>query len=163
MMYCENEADKKKNTIQDYLLLNNTYVPLWWTGTKYSVIQKDRLNFVRLYFLNCTRYVNDLHNILKRRSNFQTPLLKRSSSAQPCSSASWEQNGYYAAQNCLRVWEENVRRIQESFDRSPRKSTRRASRELGIPQSTVWRVLSRRSLFNWVHLFESPYIYVEAM
>jgi len=29
---------------------------------------KDGLNFVRLYFLNCTLYVNDLHNILKRRS-----------------------------------------------------------------------------------------------
>jgi len=30
-----------------------------------------------------------------------------------------------------RVSEENVRRIQESFERSPRKSTRKASRELG--------------------------------
>jgi len=29
----------------------------------YRVIQKDRLNFVRLYFLNYTWYVNDLHNI----------------------------------------------------------------------------------------------------
>jgi len=42
-----------------------------------------------------------------------------------------------------RVSEENVRRNQESFERSPRKSTRRASRELGIPQPTVWRVLRR--------------------
>jgi len=31
--------------------------------TKYSVIQKDGLNFVRLYFLNYTWYVNYLHNI----------------------------------------------------------------------------------------------------
>jgi len=30
---------------------------------KYSVIQKDGLNFVRLYFLNYTWNVNDLHNI----------------------------------------------------------------------------------------------------
>ena len=30
---------------------------------KYSVIQKDGLIFVRLYFLNYIRYVNDLHNI----------------------------------------------------------------------------------------------------
>ena len=30
---------------------------------KYRVIQKVGLNFVRLYFLNYTRYVNDLHNI----------------------------------------------------------------------------------------------------
>jgi len=59
-----------------------------------------------------------------------------------------------------RVSEENVRRIQESFERSPRKSTRRASRELGIPQPTVWRVLRRRLLFGWVHLFESPCIYI---
>jgi len=56
------------------------------------------------------------------------------------------------------VSEENVRRIQESFERSPRKSTRRASWELGIPQQTVWRMLRRRLLFNWVHLFQSPCI-----
>ena len=43
-----------------------------------------------------------------------------------------------------RVSEENVRRIKESFERSPSKSIRRASRELGIPQPTVWRVLRRR-------------------
>ena len=47
-----------------------------------------------------------------------------------------------------RVSEENVRRIQESFERSPRKSTRRASRKLGIPQTTVWCVLRRRLLFK---------------
>jgi len=29
----------------------------------YRVIQKDGFNFVRLYFLNYTWYVNDLHNI----------------------------------------------------------------------------------------------------
>ena len=58
-----------------------------------------------------------------------------------------------------RVSEENVRRIQGSFLRSPRKSTHRASRELGIPQPTVWRVLRLRLLFNWVHLFESPCIF----
>ena len=34
----------------------------------YSVIQKDGLNFVRLYFLNYIWYVNDLHNIWKKRS-----------------------------------------------------------------------------------------------
>ena len=34
----------------------------------YSMIQKDGLNFVRQYFLNYTWYVNDLHNIWKRRS-----------------------------------------------------------------------------------------------
>jgi len=120
-------------------------------------------------------------------SNTTARALERSPSAQPCSNVSWEQNGYYAAQDffffafvtslkltavqrafrlrfniqpptrksicrwnhhfeqigCLcksksfgrpRVSEENVRRIQESFERSPRKSTGRASRELGIPQ-----------------------------
>jgi len=29
----------------------------------HSMIQKDGLNFLRLYFLNYTWYVNDLHNI----------------------------------------------------------------------------------------------------
>ena len=62
-----------------------------------------------------------------------------------------------------RVSEENVRRIQESFERRPRKSTRRASRELGIPQPTVWSVLRRHLLFNWVHLFESSCIMVRYM
>ena len=36
--------------------------------SKYSVIKKDGLNFVRLYVLNYTWYVNDLHIIWKRRS-----------------------------------------------------------------------------------------------
>jgi len=62
--------------------------------------------------------------------NFQISPLERSSSAQPCSSVSWEQNGYYAAQYFLCVSEKNVKRIQESFERSPRMSNRRASREL---------------------------------
>ena len=30
---------------------------------KYSVFQKDEVNFLRLYFLNYTWYVNDLHKI----------------------------------------------------------------------------------------------------
>jgi len=64
-----------------------------------------------------------------------------------------------------RVSEENVRRIQERFESSLRKSTSRASRELGIPQPTVWHALRRRLLYKpyrlqlvqalWVHLFES--------
>jgi len=51
-----------------------------------------------------------------------------------------------------RVSEENVRRIQESFERSPSKSTRKASRELGIPQPTVLRVLRHR-LFSIESIF----------
>ena len=39
------------------LVLIGTYL------VKYSVIQSDGLNFIRLYFLNYTRYVNNLHNI----------------------------------------------------------------------------------------------------
>ena len=50
--------------------LNMDFVPFCQTSgypvCKYSVIKKDGLNF--LYFLNYTRYVNDLHNIWKRRS-----------------------------------------------------------------------------------------------
>ena len=43
-----------------------------------------------------------------------------------------------------RTSEENVQRIEEAFTRSPSKSTRRASRELALPHTTVWRVLRRR-------------------
>ena len=53
----------------------------------------------------------------------------------------FQQIGFLCKSKCSgrpRVSEENVRRIQESFERSPRKSGRRASRELGIPQPTVW-------------------------
>jgi len=60
-----------------------------------------------------------------------------------------------------RVSEKNVRWIQESSERSQRKSTHRANRELGIPQPAVWRML-RRYVFNWVHLFESPCIFCDS-
>ena len=41
---------------------------MFGTVLLYSVIQKDGLHFVRLYFLNNTWYVNDLHNIWKSKS-----------------------------------------------------------------------------------------------
>ncbi|KAJ4442664.1 hypothetical protein ANN_04253 [Periplaneta americana] len=45
----------------------------------------------------------------------------------------------------VHVWADAVvEQVKESFVRSPRKSTRRASRETGIPQPTVWRILRRR-------------------
>ena len=50
--------DQKKMTAKTRL----TRHPLHMYGI-YRVIQKDGLNFVRLYFLNYTWYVNDLHNI----------------------------------------------------------------------------------------------------
>ena len=43
-----------------------------------------------------------------------------------------------------RVTEERVERVRESFMRSPKKSVRKASRELAIPVTSVWRVLRRR-------------------
>jgi hypothetical protein len=55
-----------------------------------------------------------------------------------------------------RVSEDNVRHIQESFECSPCKSTCRASRELWIPQPTVWRVLRYHLLFNWVIFLNHP-------
>ena len=42
------------------------------------------------------------------------------------------------------VSEQVVDRIRESFLRSPRKSTRRASRELKVPQSAVSKILCKR-------------------
>ena len=75
-----------------------------------------------------------------------------------CRNQQFEQIGCLCKGKCSgrpRVSEENVRRIQESFERSPRKSTRRASRELGIPQPTVWRVLRCRLLFEPIFLDHS--------
>jgi hypothetical protein len=40
--------------------------------------------------------------------------------------------------------QEDVDRIQEAFARSPQTLTRRASLQLGIPQTTVWRVVHNR-------------------
>jgi len=40
---------------------NNIYIYIYIYI--YSVIEKDGLNFVRVYFLNYTWYVNDLHKI----------------------------------------------------------------------------------------------------
>jgi hypothetical protein len=139
----------------------------------YRVIQKDGLNFVRLYVLNYTGYVNDLHNILKRRFYIfkyhrESARLAHSRAAasveskmatmqhqifcvrefiktefrlrfniQPSTRKSicrW--NHQFEQIGCLckgktsgrpRVSEENVRRIQGSFERNPPKSTRRAS------------------------------------
>ena len=46
------------------------------------------------------------------------------------------------------VSDATVERVRESFVRSPKKSTNRASRELGIPQQTVWKILRRRLEFK---------------
>ena len=42
------------------------------------------------------------------------------------------------------VTAEQVKQVRQVFVQSPRKSTVRGSRELGIPQLTVWRVLWKR-------------------
>ncbi|GBM58917.1 hypothetical protein AVEN_80717-1 [Araneus ventricosus] len=43
-----------------------------------------------------------------------------------------------------RVSAENVERFRRTYERSPRKSTYEGSRELQMPQKTVWRVLRKR-------------------
>lgn len=43
-----------------------------------------------------------------------------------------------------RTSEESVEQVRNSFTRSPKQSVRKASRELAIPVTTVWRVLRRR-------------------
>jgi hypothetical protein len=47
-----------------------------------------------------------------------------------------------------RTSEENVRRIQEAFQRSPRKSISKASHELQKSGTTIWRILKRRLHMN---------------
>ncbi|KAJ4430933.1 hypothetical protein ANN_19526 [Periplaneta americana] len=46
------------------------------------------------------------------------------------------------------VREGNVERVRESFRRSPQKSTVNASRELNIPQQTVWKILRKSLKFH---------------
>ena len=41
-----------------------------------------------------------------------------------------------------------MERVRAAFSRSPRQSTRRVSRALGISQPTVWRVLKKRLHFK---------------
>ena len=40
--------------------------------------------------------------------------------------------------------EGRVERVSDAFSRSPKKSVRRASRELPIPVMSMWRILRRR-------------------
>jgi len=42
------------------------------------------------------------------------------------------------------VTEQTVDRVRKSFSRSPRKSIRQASRELGVPHSTVHNIVHKR-------------------
>ncbi|KAG8243443.1 hypothetical protein J6590_045294 [Homalodisca vitripennis] len=57
-----------------------------------------------------------------------------------------------------RTSDENVSRTQQTLVRSPGKSTRRASRELQLPQTTVWRVLRKRLVMKPYRKLERHYI-----
>jgi hypothetical protein len=46
------------------------------------------------------------------------------------------------------VSDDNIESVHEEFQRSPRKSVARASRELGMPEMTTWKVLRKRLCFN---------------
>ena len=52
---------------------------------------------------------------------------------------------------------ETVERVRETFVRSPQKSTHRASRELQMPQSSVWRILRKRLRMKgyWLQLLQA--------
>ncbi|KAG8309097.1 hypothetical protein J6590_094208 [Homalodisca vitripennis] len=54
-----------------------------------------------------------------------------------------------------RTSDENVARKQQAFVRSPGKSTRRASRELQLPQTTVWRFLRKKLFLQLIRSKES--------
>jgi len=80
-------------------------------------IQRDSKRWAQF----CTSIFSELYtvcewptlNLKDKVLYFQISLLECSSSAQPCSSVSWEQNGYYAAQDfCVyhrRMWDEFMR------------------------------------------------------
>jgi hypothetical protein len=46
------------------------------------------------------------------------------------------------------VSDDNIERVHEAFQRSPRKSVARASRELGMQKITVRKVLRKRLCFK---------------
>ena len=54
----KNLEPRPSSNLEKYIYINRI-VGIY----EYRVIQKEGLNFVRLYFLNFTWYVNDLHNI----------------------------------------------------------------------------------------------------
>jgi len=47
-----------------------------------------------------------------------------------------------------RVSGDNIERVCETFQRSPRRSAARAIRELDVPQITMWKVLRKRLCFK---------------
>jgi hypothetical protein len=47
-----------------------------------------------------------------------------------------------------RVSDDNIERVRAAFQRSPRRSVARASRELDMPKITVWKVLCKRLCFK---------------
>jgi transposase len=47
-----------------------------------------------------------------------------------------------------RVSDDNIERVREAYQRSRRKSVARASRELGMPKMTVWKVLRKQLCFK---------------
>jgi hypothetical protein len=47
-----------------------------------------------------------------------------------------------------RVSDKNIERVREAFQRIPRKSVARASRELVMQKMTVWKVLRKRLCFK---------------
>ena len=57
-----------QNLVLKFYVPQSNYTDIGCIIPQYSVIKKDGLNFVGLYFLNYTWYANDLHNIWKRRS-----------------------------------------------------------------------------------------------
>uniref|UniRef100_A0A1B6F3H6 Uncharacterized protein n=1 Tax=Cuerna arida TaxID=1464854 RepID=A0A1B6F3H6_9HEMI len=72
------------------------------------------------------------HSIFKWYSNFKRNgcICKKKSTGRPS------------------VSNEVVEQVRESFMRSPQKSTVKCSRELGVPQPTVWKILRKRLKFK---------------
>jgi len=92
--------------------------------------------------------------------NFQIPPLERSPSAQPCSTVSWEQNGYYAAKEKILCC---VVTILFSIDASARLELGESSRgciwkfrtssfQCYVDHSHTKYSLGNIDVRNWVHL-----------
>jgi hypothetical protein len=84
-------VDGKSQGIQNIIHKPNftiTYTYIYIYIYIYSVIQKDGLNFVRLYFLNYIWYVNDLLTFERGSHKFSNTTARALAHAQQCSSVS---------------------------------------------------------------------------
>jgi len=133
-----------------------TYLKFIWSAPNYFIIQPlgGRLTSCKMTANReekafCILHFHVSRSVLTVKREFRTRFKKE----QPAKNSIRSWYDKFQRTGCLckgkspgtpSTSEATLERIRESYQRSPQKSTARASRELGIPQTTVWRVLRKR-------------------